>query len=67
MNAGFRELIVDGVLLAPILAYAAATLAIVLALRPLLHRLRFRRYVANAPLAELCLYVSIFGLLTLFV
>jgi Protein of unknown function (DUF1656) len=61
----YRELVIGGVLVAPIVSYAAMALLLFLLLRPALHFVRFSRLFSNPPLAELSLYVSIFGLLTL--
>ena len=61
----YRELVIGGVLVAPIVSYAATALLLFLLLRPLLHFVGFSRLFSNPPVAELSLYVSIFGLLTL--
>jgi len=66
MTHTYRELIIDGVLVAPVISYAATALVIFLLLRPLLHRIGFARLFSNPSLAELSIYVSMFGLLTLF-
>jgi Protein of unknown function (DUF1656) len=65
MTQTYREFVVGGVLVAPIVAYAAATIAIFLLLRPVLHIVGFSRLFSNPPIAELSLYIAIFGLLTL--
>jgi hypothetical protein len=65
MTHTFRELVIGGVLLAPIVSYAAVALFLVFMLRPLLHLVKFPSYFSNPSLAELSLYVAIFGLLTL--
>ena len=65
MTQTYRELVIGGVLVAPIISYAAMALLLFLLLRPLLHLVGFSRYFSNPPVAELSLYVSIFGLLTL--
>ena len=65
MTQTYRELVIGGVLAAPIISYAAMALLLFLLLRPLLHLVGFSRYFSNPPVAELSLYVSIFGLLTL--
>ena len=65
MTHTYRELIIGGVLIAPIVSYAAAMLFIIVMLRPLLHLIRFSRLFSNPPIAELSLYLAIFGLLTL--
>ncbi|MCP3407274.1 DUF1656 domain-containing protein [Bradyrhizobium sp. CCGB01] len=66
MTNTYRELVVGGVLIAPIVSYAATALLAFLLLRPVLRLGGFTRFFSNPSLAELCLYVSIFGLLTLF-
>jgi hypothetical protein len=63
MRAAASELQVGGILIAPFVGYALGALAIFLALRPLLRRLRFERAFANPPLVEAALYVCILGLL----
>jgi Protein of unknown function (DUF1656) len=65
MTHSFRELILGGVLVAPIVSYAALSLALFLLLRPLLHAVGFSKVFSNPSLAELSLYVTMFGLLTL--
>lgn len=65
MTQTYRELIIDGVLIAPLVAYAAITIAIWLVLRPVLRITGFSRLFSNPPIAELSLFVAIFGLLTL--
>lgn len=62
----FYELMVGGVLLAPFVRYAVAALAIFLVLRPVLHLIGFSRLFSHPPIAELSLYVTILGLLTVF-
>ena len=65
MTHTYRELIVGGVLVAPIVSYAALSLLLFLVVRPVLHRVSFSQFFSNPSLAELSLYVTIFGLLTL--
>ena len=65
MTQTYRELAIGGVLIAPIISYAVMALLLFLLVRPLLHLVGFSRYFSNPPVAELSLYVSIFGLLTL--
>jgi uncharacterized protein DUF1656 len=65
MTHTYRELILGGVLVAPIVPYAAIALMLFLLLRPLLHLVGFSRFFSNPSLAELSLYVTMFGLLTL--
>jgi hypothetical protein len=65
MTQTYREFVIGGVLVTPIVSYAAAALLLFLLLRPLLHLVGFSRFFSNPPVAELSLYVSILGLLTL--
>ena len=60
----FSELIVGDVLVAPFIVYALTALAIFLALRPILHLCGFEKLFSNPGLAELSLYVTILGVLT---
>jgi hypothetical protein len=60
----FSELIVGDVVVAPFIVYALTAFAIFLALRPILHLCRFDKLFSNPGLAELSLYVTILGLLT---
>ena len=60
------ELVIGGVFLAPFVAYAVASLIIVLALRPVLRLLRLREVFSQSSIAALSLYVVILGLLTVF-
>jgi hypothetical protein len=52
------------VFVAPFISYAMAALAIFLALRPILHLCGFDKLFSNPGLAELSVYVTIVGLLT---
>lgn len=67
MTNTYRELVIGGVLIAPIVAYAAIALIAFLLLRPLLRFIGFARLFSNPSLAELSLYVAMFGLLALLV
>ena len=60
----FSELVIGDVFVAPFIVYAVTALAIFLALRPILHLCRFDKLFTNPGLAELSLYVTILGLLT---
>ena len=60
------EVVIGGVFLAPFVAYAVASLIIVLALRPVLRLLRLREVFSQPSIAALSLYVVILGLLTVF-
>ena len=64
MTHPFYELMVGGVLMAPFVRYAVAALAIFLVLRPVLHLIGFPKLFSHPPIAELSLYVTIVGLLT---
>jgi len=60
----FYDLVIGSVLVAPFISYALMALAIILALRPLLHLCRFGALFSHPAIAELSLYVTILGLLT---
>jgi len=60
----FSELVIGSVLVAPFVGYAVMALAIVLAIRPMLHLCRFGQLFSHPAVAELSLYVTILGLLT---
>ena len=64
MMHSFSELIVGDVFVAPFVSYAVAALAIILALRPILHLCGFGKLFSRPAVAELSLYVTILGLLT---
>jgi hypothetical protein len=66
MTHPFSELVVGGVLLAPFVTYAVAALAIFLVLRPILRLSGFARLFSHPPIAELSVYVTVQGLLTVF-
>lgn len=66
MGHSFREFIIGGVSVAPFVVYAVAALFVVLLIRPLLRFVGFLRLFSNAAIAELCLYVTILGLIGLF-
>jgi hypothetical protein len=63
MTRSFPELVIGGVLIAPFVKYAAVALALFLLLRPVLVLVHFERLFANAPLALLCVYVTILAVL----
>ncbi len=65
MTHTFRELVIGGVLVAPLIWYAVAALAVVLVLRPILNLVGFSRIFSNPSIAELSLYVTVLGLLVL--
>ena len=58
-----EDIHLGGVLVSAFVAYALAAFVILLALRWLFARIRFSRYVGNAPLAEAGLYVCVLALL----
>lgn len=63
----FSELVIGDVFVAPFVAYAVASLVIVLALRPLLHRIGIPELFSHPSIALLSLYVAILGFLTVLV
>ena len=65
MMHSFSELVIGSVLVAPFVGYAVMALAIVLAIRPILHLCRFGELFSHPAVAELSLYVMILGLLTI--
>ena len=65
MMQAYRELVIGGVLVAPIVRYVVATLVVIVVLRPALYFIGFSSLFSNPPVAELSLYLVIFGLLTL--
>jgi hypothetical protein len=64
MTHAFSELVVGGVLLAPFVTYAVAALAMFLILRPILQLTGFAKLFSHPSIAELSLYVTMLGLLT---
>ena len=65
MTHGFSELVIGGVFVSPFVAYAVASLAVFLALRPVLRLIRFGQWFSHPAIAGLSLYVAILGLLTM--
>jgi len=65
MMETFQEFIVGGVLVAPVVFYVLVTLVLIVLLRPVLHRIGFSRHFSSPSIAELSLYIAIFGLITL--
>ena len=63
MMHAFPELTLGGVLIAPFVIYAGASIAIFAMLRPFLHFVGFNRAFSNPAVAELSLYVLILALL----
>ena len=66
MTHPFSDGVIDGVLVAPFAADAVIALIIFLLLRPLLRRLRLAGMFSHPSIAGLSLYVTILGLVTLF-
>jgi hypothetical protein len=64
MTHPFSELVVGGVLLAPFVTYSVAALVVFLILRPILHLTGFAKLFSHPSIAELSVYVTILGLLT---
>ncbi|GJE26954.1 DUF1656 domain-containing protein [Methylobacterium organophilum] len=62
-----QELEIGGILVSPFVADALGAFALLILLRALFRRIRFSRYVANAPLAEAGLYVCLLALLIVLV
>jgi hypothetical protein len=60
----FSELIIGDIFVAPFIGYAVTALGIILALRPILRLCRFDTLFSHPSIAELSLYVTILGLLT---
>ena len=63
MMHSFPELTIGGVLVAPFVIYAAASIVIFAVLRPFLRLVAFDRAFRSPPIAELSLYVLILALL----
>ncbi len=63
MSAGFPELVVGGVLMAPFVTYAVGAGVVVALLRPLLRLAGFERAFSNPPLALLGVYVMVLAAL----
>ena len=66
MMHSFSEMVIGDVFLAPFISYAAMSLIIILALRPILRVLGIREIFSHPSIAALSLYVVILGLLTVF-
>ena len=64
MTHSFSELVVGGVLVAPFVTYSVAALVMFLALRPVLHAIGFDKLFSHPSIAELSVYVTILGVLT---
>ena len=64
MAHSFSDLIIGDVYLAPFIKYAVIAFIILLVLRPILHRYRVGQFFSHPAIAELSLYVTLLGLLT---
>jgi hypothetical protein len=60
----FSELLIGDVFVAPFISYAVVAFAVILALRPILHLCGFGKLFSHPAVAELSLFVTILGLLT---
>jgi hypothetical protein len=65
MMHSFSELAIGDIFVAPFIKYAVTALAIFLAFRPILHLCRFGKLFSHPAVAELGVYVTILGLLTI--
>ena len=63
----YEDIHIGGVLVSSFVAYALAAFVILLGLRWVFARIRFSRYVANAPLAEAGIYVCVLALMIAFI
>ena len=59
MTAGFPELVLGGVLVAPFVTYALIAALLLLLLHPLLRLARIDTVFANPPLMLFCLYIIV--------
>ena len=64
MTRPFSELVVGDALLAPFVTYTVAALVMFVLLRPILHFTGFARLFSHPSIAELSVYLTILGLLT---
>lgn len=65
MSHTYYDLVIGGVLIAPFVTYAVASLVALLLLRPLLVLVRFEDAFSNPPLALLCVYLLVLATGTL--
>jgi hypothetical protein len=63
MIHGFPELVIGGVLVAPLVTYAAAALLLFILLRPVFLLVNFESFFSNPPVALLAVYVAILAIL----
>ena len=64
MMHSFSELIIGDIFVAPFISYSVGAFVIFLAFRPILHLCRLGTLFSHPAIAELSLYVTILGLLT---
>ncbi len=65
MTHTFRELVIGGVFVAPLITYAMAALFVLLLIRPFLRFIGFSRIFSNPAIAELSLFATVLGLVVL--
>ncbi|KRB24075.1 hypothetical protein ASD99_29435 [Mesorhizobium sp. Root695] len=65
MTPRFYDLLIGGVMLAPILSYGAVSLIVALVLHPILRRIGSSTWFLSPSIAEFSLYMAIFSLITL--
>lgn len=65
MTHSYFDLVIGGVLIAPFVTYAVASLIVLLLLRPLLVLVGFESAFSNPPLALLCVYLLVLATGTL--
>ena len=65
MTPVFNELVIGGVMFAPVVSSVVMTVVIMLVLRPILRRTGFARLFASPAIAEFSLCIAVFSLLTL--
>lgn len=65
MTPRFYDLVIGGVMIAPIARTLGLAILAALVLRPLLARIGFGRWFSNPSLAECGLFVAIFALITI--
>ena len=65
MTHVFREVVIGGVLIAPIVLYAAAALLLVALINPLLSLVGFERAFSSPPVALLSIYVLVLAVLVI--
>jgi hypothetical protein len=64
MTHSFPEVVIGGVLLAPFILYAVEAFVVLLLVRPVLRITGYSKLFSHPAIAELSLYVTILGVLT---